>query len=480
MTAQDPATRTSRNSFLTIAQLVISLGGAFVSILAAAFLLIADRFTQTQPGIDRTGLGQINQLVVMLLLLAFAGIPSIVLCIRWLRGIEPGEAKSNRWLLVASFLLIVWLGALYAGALLLNNGQSSPFLLVVDLFLIALPLIWLLGLALHRIKAGSWKRFWGLVAGTFYITLPIILIVEGIILITAILAASALPGFQDFFNQLSALATSSTESLDQMLNELAPVLASPQAMYTLIFGFGLLIPLVEEFLKPLMLWLFSRRHLTPSQGFAIGVDQRSCLCPGGKPVRSQCRRRNGLLCHSTWENRNRLVAHIHHRDDGLGACLHLARWTRTAPGIDLQRRRYPARHMEFICHRDGIWESAVSAARHRFRPGRSCPLDIRPDGGVDVDHPVRDESQACPGGSAHSAYPGVNVHPRSKPGTFLLEKCSINVLALLKYNLKFTGGSIKFKLPDLMNLSRIFAYFWIMLNTRSEYESELNESQRSS
>ena len=271
MTAQDPATRSSRNSFLTIAQLVISLGGAFVSILAAAFLLIADRFTQTQPGIDRTGLGQINQLVVMLLLLAFAGIPSIVLCIRWLRGIEPGEAKSNRWLLVASFLLIVWLGALYGGALLLNNGQSSPFLLVVDLFLIALPLIWLLGLALHRIKAGSWKRFWGLVAGTFYITLPIILIVEGIILITAILAASALPGFQDFFNQLSALATSSTESLDQMLNELAPVLASPQAMYTLIFGFGLLIPLVEEFLKPLMLWLFSRRHLTPSQGFAMGL-----------------------------------------------------------------------------------------------------------------------------------------------------------------------------------------------------------------
>jgi len=134
MTAQDPATRSSRNSFLTIAQLVISLGGAFVSILAAAFLLIADRFTQTQPGIDRTGLGQINQLVVMLLLLAFAGIPSIVLCIRWLRGIEPGEAKSNRWLLVASFLLIVWLGALYGGALLLNNGQSSPFLLVVDLF----------------------------------------------------------------------------------------------------------------------------------------------------------------------------------------------------------------------------------------------------------------------------------------------------------------------------------------------------------
>jgi len=126
MTAQDPATRSSRNSFLTIAQLVISLGGAFVSILAAAFLLIADRFTQTQPGIDRTGLGQINQLVVMFLLLAFAGIPSIVLCIRWLRGIEPGEAKSNRWLLVASFLLIVWLGASMPVRCFSITGNPAP------------------------------------------------------------------------------------------------------------------------------------------------------------------------------------------------------------------------------------------------------------------------------------------------------------------------------------------------------------------
>lgn len=275
MISQEPAGQSSRRTFLTIAQLVVSLGGLFVSLLALAVLGISDRYLQAQTGVTQTGAGQLNLLIGLLLLLALSCIPSIVLSIRWLKRIEPREVNSDLWMTVSSILLIVWVGALFAGAFLLKVGQTGPLLLIANLLVIVLPLAWLIGFSLRKIKIGSWKRFWGVITGTFYITLPLIILVEGMILVGIILVFSAFlanqSGFQDILNQLSQLSPSTLDQMDQLLNQLSPVLTSSQAIYALFFAFGLLIPLVEEFLKPLMVWVFVRRNLKPSEGFALGL-----------------------------------------------------------------------------------------------------------------------------------------------------------------------------------------------------------------
>lgn len=275
MISQATAARSSRRSFLTIAQLVVSLGGALASLTGIGFVFIADRYLQVQTGISRTSGMQSNLLIWLLLLLGISSLPSIVLSIRWLKGIEPKQIDSNRWMTVANLLLVLWAGALISGQFLQRNGSQAALLIGVNLFVIALPLAWLLGFSLRKIKTGTWKRFWGAATGTFFLTLPLIILVEGVILVGAVLAisayASTVPGLQNVLSKLSQLSTASPDQIDALINQITPVITTPGALYALLFAFGLLIPLVEELFKPLMVWIFARRNLTPGQGFALGL-----------------------------------------------------------------------------------------------------------------------------------------------------------------------------------------------------------------
>jgi len=140
---------------------------------------------------------------------------------------------------------------------------------------VVLPLIWLVSFSLRKINAGSWKRIWGLVNGTTLLTLPVILVIEGLIFIVVIAAVSssadAQSGLNAIINQLNGLTSLSSEQSDLILNQLTPILTSPQTIFALVFSFCLLIPLVEELFKPLLIWGFAKRKPTPAQGFAIGV-----------------------------------------------------------------------------------------------------------------------------------------------------------------------------------------------------------------
>jgi RsiW-degrading membrane proteinase PrsW (M82 family) len=65
-------------------------------------------------------------------------------------------------------------------------------------------------------------------------------------------------------------------SPELLMRMLAPYLSDPRVIFA-AFTFGaVIVPLIEEALKPLGVWLLAGSHLTPAEGFTAGV-----LCGAG-------------------------------------------------------------------------------------------------------------------------------------------------------------------------------------------------------
>lgn len=267
--------RPSRLSALTVAQLVVSLIGALGSLLVAALLFVSGDGSQSAPVLTQLAPGQPSSLIWLLVFLALSCIPSIVLSLRSLKGLKSREAVSDRWLERASLLLVVWAGALVWASFMLKKDSPLPLQPLVNLLVVTIPLVWILAFALRKIRVGNWQRLWGTVTGSLVVTMPWILIVEGLILVAAVvgisITAATTPEFSNLISQLTQLNLSSPDQIDLLISQLTPAISSPWVTYSLIFGFCLLVPVLEELLKPLMIWVLAKRELTPAEGFAVGL-----------------------------------------------------------------------------------------------------------------------------------------------------------------------------------------------------------------
>ncbi len=50
-----------------------------------------------------------------------------------------------------------------------------------------------------------------------------------------------------------------------------PYLSNPAVIATILSYIALIVPLIEELLKPLAVWIFATKIESPAQGFAMGV-----------------------------------------------------------------------------------------------------------------------------------------------------------------------------------------------------------------
>jgi RsiW-degrading membrane proteinase PrsW (M82 family) len=58
---------------------------------------------------------------------------------------------------------------------------------------------------------------------------------------------------------------------EAMARQLAPLLTRPGVIGVALTYFAVIVPLLEELIKPLGVWLFANRLSSPAQGFALGA-----------------------------------------------------------------------------------------------------------------------------------------------------------------------------------------------------------------
>ena len=140
---------------------------------------------------------------------------------------------------------------------------------------IGLPVLWLALLGLRGLPSGSPQRAWGvfasgLVIGPFLILVLEMVTIAGLLILWAIWVASQ-PELSAEFADLVQRLQYAPPNEEVILRILSPYLMRPATLFAILFVVAGIVPLIEETLKPIGIWLLAGRGLTPAEGFSAGI-----------------------------------------------------------------------------------------------------------------------------------------------------------------------------------------------------------------
>lgn len=183
----------------------------------------------------------------------------------WRRFYRPGL-----WLLVLPLVVAVGFGASFVPWL--------AFFALPPLHLLgmSLPVFWLVWLARRNLVNDAPQMFWGVLAGGLTLGPLLILLVELVFLVGGILVIGVYLAANPALLQAGAriqnyIETQPLPETEVVLELLMPLLADRGIALLALLGVAVVVPLVEEALKPAALWLLARRNLSGAQGFAAGA-----------------------------------------------------------------------------------------------------------------------------------------------------------------------------------------------------------------
>jgi hypothetical protein len=276
-----PSTQRTSVHWPTVAQFVLSALAALNLMglgLTLAFSGMVQRFSGSLPGLE--------ELPVLLLAAGMIAsgvlvLPSALYALRRLLGrpalgLPIALQRLRPTLLIFLFPLVLWAGFQTA-----RQDEVSWFVLpVLHVLAVGLPVLWLAYLGMRGLNAGSPQRAWGLLASGLALAPALIFLVEVlaafVIVILGMAVLSSRPETMGEIESLAERLLSGLSSPAAATRILGPYLVNPKVIFTVFAFVAVIVPLIEELLKPLGVWLLLGRSLSPAEGFAAGL-----LCGAG-------------------------------------------------------------------------------------------------------------------------------------------------------------------------------------------------------
>lgn len=173
------------------------------------------------------------------------------------------------WLAILPIILVTghWV--------LKNQITALIFLPVLHVLAISIPIYWLIIIATRNLPTLSNQRAWGSFTCGLVLSPLIIIIVEifallGLGIVMAVYLSSS-PGLIDEIMALSHKMMVFQYDPELIIPLITPYLTHPVSIFALL-GFGaVVVPLIEELIKPIGVWLLAGYRQTPQQGFIAGV-----------------------------------------------------------------------------------------------------------------------------------------------------------------------------------------------------------------
>ncbi len=273
-----------RSMFLAAGSLVLSAVGFCILLGASALLGISGLTSQfdSASSQDQT-LPQLS-LAWGVALIAVLMLPAAVLAIldifgkptpAWIEKSSPAADRFLRWGLPVIWVLLLGLGSLAAN---LPQGNWLVFP-PLNTLAVALPILWLVWVGgvgtLGHSGGPSPRRTWGALIFSLTISniLMIMLEVIAVFLFTVLVAGilSTDPNSSFEMQRLAQRLLSTQTNPEVIIRILRPYFSRPGFLYSGFVLAAVLIPLIEELIKPLALWLLAGRGASPREGFALGL-----------------------------------------------------------------------------------------------------------------------------------------------------------------------------------------------------------------
>lgn len=270
----EPAPRMHTGSLL---QVLLSALGLATCAVGAGFLLVSGwLLLQSGSLMFREQASMLISLAWTLGFLAVIALPSLIFASQRLSGKAAAHETRSHGLRNASLAMLLWPVVLAGGRTLATQSDQSAFLLPpLQILAVGLPLWWLVELARDRLPASSAQRTWGVLNFSLFFTTPLVILVEILILLIGLAAVvavvSASPEWVQAFEELSRRIINSVDNPQALLRIYRPLLSHPWVIFALLVSLSVVVPLVEELLKPLAVWALAGRQLTPGEGFGVGA-----------------------------------------------------------------------------------------------------------------------------------------------------------------------------------------------------------------
>jgi hypothetical protein len=261
------------------------LGLSLVAILALwsmaaslAALGLVQRFSPTAAAVDPLPFFLMS---AGLFLVGVLLLPSATYALRRLMGRSTDTTLSLRGFAIPLIVIALVPLALLAGNWIASQRDFAWLLLPpIHVLAIGLPILFITYLAIHGLSLGSPQRFWGIFAAGSFLGPVLIFAAEFLVLLAVlvigILWLSTQPGLiSSLATQMESLQNGSM-SPEQLQQLILPYLTKPAVIFSIgIFG-AVIVPLIEELLKPIGVWFLVGTRLTPAGGFVAGI-----LCGAG-------------------------------------------------------------------------------------------------------------------------------------------------------------------------------------------------------
>jgi hypothetical protein len=277
--ATSPPAKTQTN-WPAIIQLLLSALAAISLLGVAVIVVVTNLIGSFSTGIGNAGLTQPFMVAGSLVFVSILVLPSAWYSWKQIAnpGFEPAihPERKNFVLFFTISVLVVEAGILALGNLVAQNDQISWFLLPpFNIMATGLPALWLVYLGTRGLIPGLPKRKWGVFAVGLVLAPLIILILELLLLIglgiLVLLWSVVDPNLSNQLTNLAFRLQYAAPNMDQILKILLPFLTSPGILFIAFAFFSVLIPLIEETLKPLGVWFLAGQKITPAQGFGYGI-----------------------------------------------------------------------------------------------------------------------------------------------------------------------------------------------------------------
>jgi hypothetical protein len=146
---------------------------------------------------------------------------------------------------------------------------------MLHILAIGLPIFWLLWLGLRRLPLGGAQRAWGVFGAGLVLGPTIILILEvlaaGFIFLMGSVFIASQPDLTQEVVELAEKLNTVGEDVGAVIQIVRPYLTRPSVSFTIFAFIAGVVPIIEELLKPIGVWLLINRNLTPVEGFVAGL-----------------------------------------------------------------------------------------------------------------------------------------------------------------------------------------------------------------
>jgi hypothetical protein len=274
MLIETPAAPPKRHFHLLSFLLAVMNGLGLLGGLLAIFALLI-LATLNTPGVD-TGQFAMSGLIWSGLALLVLLLPGLVYAIRRLTGSQKPAfsiANPRRVVRIGVFVwALLMVGAYFASQ---ADGLAGALLAPLQILVIGIPIWFFVELSRRGLPGGKAHQAWGVFSAGTVVIMPLVFLVEIVLMVGVVaVAANAIMGQDALMQELNRLAmrvSSSNFNPEIITRSMSRIIRQPAVLVTILLTASGLIPLVEEFFKPLGLWTLSRKQLTPAQGFNLGM-----------------------------------------------------------------------------------------------------------------------------------------------------------------------------------------------------------------